>query len=111
MANKVDCLAFEPETHITHTPPLPSPPPSPSHNAFVNSQEWTLSRSVPELKVGIVGNLASGKSALVHRYLTGTYVQEESPEADVDAANTHHIIMENPCVPSSLDRRAQIWRV
>ncbi|XP_012995257.1 arf-GAP with GTPase, ANK repeat and PH domain-containing protein 1 isoform X6 [Esox lucius] len=54
-------------------------------DAFVNSQEWTLSRSVPELKVGIVGNLASGKSALVHRYLTGTYVQEESPEADVDA--------------------------
>ncbi|XP_036925187.1 arf-GAP with GTPase, ANK repeat and PH domain-containing protein 1 isoform X7 [Sturnira hondurensis] len=49
-------------------------------DAFVNSQEWTLSRSVPELKVGIVGNLASGKSALVHRYLTGTYVQEESPE-------------------------------
>ncbi|KAL1022286.1 hypothetical protein UPYG_G00024640 [Umbra pygmaea] len=56
-----------------------------SDDAFVNSQEWTLSRSVPELKVGIVGNLASGKSALVHRYLTGTYVQEESPEADVDA--------------------------
>ncbi|XP_017337245.1 arf-GAP with GTPase, ANK repeat and PH domain-containing protein 1 isoform X3 [Ictalurus punctatus] len=54
-------------------------------DAFVNSQEWTLSRSVPDLKVGIVGNLASGKSALVHRYLTGTYVQEESPEADVDA--------------------------
>ncbi|TSK62539.1 Arf-GAP with GTPase, ANK repeat and PH domain-containing protein 1 [Bagarius yarrelli] len=50
-------------------------------DAFVNSQEWTLSRSVPDLKVGIVGNLASGKSALVHRYLTGTYVQEESPEA------------------------------
>ncbi|POI30154.1 hypothetical protein CIB84_006096, partial [Bambusicola thoracicus] len=48
--------------------------------SFVNSQEWTLSRSVPELKVGIVGNLSSGKSALVHRYLTGTYVQEESPE-------------------------------
>ncbi|XP_074483738.1 arf-GAP with GTPase, ANK repeat and PH domain-containing protein 1 isoform X1 [Sebastes fasciatus] len=56
-----------------------------SEDAFVNSQEWTLSRTVPELKVGIVGNLASGKSALVHRYLTGTYVQEESPEADVDA--------------------------
>lgn len=76
-----------------------------SADAFVNSQEWTLSRTVPELKVvsdpdkphtcfrnaalltlsmplsqGIVGNLASGKSALVHRYLTGTYVQEESPE-------------------------------
>ncbi|XP_067833569.1 arf-GAP with GTPase, ANK repeat and PH domain-containing protein 3-like isoform X1 [Heptranchias perlo] len=55
--------------------------PSPSsEDSFVNSQEWTLSRSVPELKVGIVGNLSSGKSALVHRYLTGTYVQEESPE-------------------------------
>lgn len=27
-----------------------------------------------------MGNLSSGKSALVHRYLTGTYVQEESPE-------------------------------
>ncbi|KAM9458355.1 arf-GAP with GTPase, ANK repeat and PH domain-containing protein 3-like isoform 2-T2 [Salvelinus alpinus] len=52
----------------------------PSNDSFVNSQEWTLSRSVPELKVGIVGNLSSGKSALVHRYLTGTYVQEESPE-------------------------------
>lgn len=31
---------------------------------------------------GIVGNLSSGKSALVHRYLTGTYVQEESPEGE-----------------------------
>uniref|UniRef100_A0A8C3SFU4 Uncharacterized protein n=1 Tax=Chelydra serpentina TaxID=8475 RepID=A0A8C3SFU4_CHESE len=72
-------------------PPLPlspswarrSPDPfvlTPSAHSFVNSQEWTLSRSVPELKVGIVGNLSSGKSALVHRYLTGTYVQEESPE-------------------------------
>ncbi|XP_037691736.1 arf-GAP with GTPase, ANK repeat and PH domain-containing protein 3 isoform X5 [Choloepus didactylus] len=55
-------------------------PPAPPPDSFVNSQEWTLSRSVPELKVGIVGNLSSGKSALVHRYLTGTYVQEESPE-------------------------------
>ncbi|CAF98453.1 unnamed protein product, partial [Tetraodon nigroviridis] len=34
----------------------------------------------PEGTAGIVGNLSSGKSALVHRYLTGTYVQEESPE-------------------------------
>lgn len=34
------------------------------------------------LSQGIVGNLASGKSALVHRYLTGTYVQEESPEGE-----------------------------
>uniref|UniRef100_A0A7M4DY78 Arf-GAP with GTPase, ANK repeat and PH domain-containing protein 3 n=1 Tax=Crocodylus porosus TaxID=8502 RepID=A0A7M4DY78_CROPO len=60
--------------------PLPDRCFSLSADSFVNSQEWTLSRSVPELKVGIVGNLSSGKSALVHRYLTGTYVQEESPE-------------------------------
>ncbi|XP_067880534.1 arf-GAP with GTPase, ANK repeat and PH domain-containing protein 1-like isoform X2 [Heterodontus francisci] len=48
--------------------------------AFVNSQEWTLSRSVPEFRLGLVGSLRSGKSALVHRYLTGTYVRDESPE-------------------------------
>ncbi|MGH0120638.1 UNVERIFIED_CONTAM: hypothetical protein FKN15_010003 [Acipenser sinensis] len=64
--------------------------------AFVNSQEWTLSRSVPELKVGIVGNLASGKSALVHRYLTGTYVQEESPE-DWKAALYTGLCLGLPC--------------
>lgn len=27
-----------------------------------------------------MGSLNSGKSALVHRYLTGSYMQEESPE-------------------------------
>ncbi|XP_078390853.1 arf-GAP with GTPase, ANK repeat and PH domain-containing protein 1-like isoform X1 [Cetorhinus maximus] len=54
--------------------------PSSSQKAFVNSQEWTLSRSVPELRLGLVGSLLSGKSALVHRYLTGTYVRDESPE-------------------------------
>ncbi|CAG5125080.1 unnamed protein product, partial [Candidula unifasciata] len=48
--------------------------------SFVNSQEWTLSRSVPDLKLGILGSVQSGKSALVHRYLTGSYMQEESPE-------------------------------
>ena len=35
---------------------------------------------MPDLRIGIVGSLASGKSALVHRYLTGSYMQEESPE-------------------------------
>lgn len=29
---------------------------------------------------GILGSVQSGKSALVHRYLTGSYMQEESPE-------------------------------
>jgi Arf-GAP/GTPase/ANK repeat/PH domain-containing protein 1/3 len=49
-------------------------------DSFVNSQEWTLSRSVPDLKLGILGAANSGKSSLVHRFLTGTYIQEESPE-------------------------------
>lgn len=29
---------------------------------------------------GVVGSVTSGKSALVHRYLTGSYLQDESPE-------------------------------
>ncbi|CAK8682826.1 unnamed protein product [Clavelina lepadiformis] len=49
-------------------------------DSFVNSQEWTLSKSVPEIRLGILGSISSGKSALVHRYLTGSYVREESPE-------------------------------
>uniref|UniRef100_UPI0037E823EB arf-GAP with GTPase, ANK repeat and PH domain-containing protein 3 isoform X3 n=1 Tax=Semicossyphus pulcher TaxID=241346 RepID=UPI0037E823EB len=71
--NEKDCLLYD-EPEIIPNPCFLDT------DSFVNSQEWTLSRSVPELKVGIVGNLSSGKSALVHRYLTGTYVQEESPE-------------------------------
>ena len=51
-----------------------------SQDSFVNSQEWTVSRSVPDLKLGILGSTNSGKSSLVHRFLTGTYMQEESPE-------------------------------
>ena len=35
---------------------------------------------MPDLRLGIVGSASSGKSALVHRYLTGSYMQEESPE-------------------------------
>ncbi|OQR70902.1 centaurin-gamma-1A-like [Tropilaelaps mercedesae] len=30
--------------------------------------------------LGVLGSLSSGKSSLVHRYLTGSYIQEESPE-------------------------------
>ncbi|KAJ6224532.1 hypothetical protein RDWZM_003077 [Blomia tropicalis] len=49
-------------------------------DSFVNSQEWTISRTVPDLRLGVVGTISSGKSALVHRYLTGSYLQDESPE-------------------------------
>ncbi|KRZ40241.1 Centaurin-gamma-1A, partial [Trichinella pseudospiralis] len=49
-------------------------------DSFVNSQEWTCSRAVPELRLGFLGSLSSGKSSLVHRYLTGSFIEEESPE-------------------------------
>lgn len=88
-------------------PPLPVPP-SPHHASPCSPSSWPsflpsalsllyhafcLSCSVSSpapfahcsplpLPQGIVGNLSSGKSALVHRYLTGTYVQEESPEGE-----------------------------
>ncbi|XP_067383786.1 arf-GAP with GTPase, ANK repeat and PH domain-containing protein 2 isoform X6 [Channa argus] len=47
---------------------------------IANSQEWTLSRSVPELRLGILGSLKSGKSALVNKYITGSYVALEKPD-------------------------------
>ncbi len=37
-----------------------------------------MSRNVPKIHLGIVGSPSSGKSALVHRYLTGKFVQDES---------------------------------
>lgn len=41
--------------------------------ALANSQEWTLGRSIPELRLGVLGSLKSGRSALVNKYITGTY--------------------------------------
>ncbi|XP_047225058.1 arf-GAP with GTPase, ANK repeat and PH domain-containing protein 2 isoform X2 [Girardinichthys multiradiatus] len=47
---------------------------------IANSQEWMLSRSIPELRLGILGSLKSGKSALVNKYITGSYAAIEKPE-------------------------------
>ncbi|KAJ8369988.1 hypothetical protein SKAU_G00100160 [Synaphobranchus kaupii] len=44
------------------------------------SQEWTLSRSVPELRLGVLGSLRSAKSALVHKFITGSYLPLENQE-------------------------------
>ncbi|KAM6308088.1 LOW QUALITY PROTEIN: arf-GAP with GTPase, ANK repeat and PH domain-containing protein 2 [Podargus strigoides] len=49
--------------------------------ALVNSQEWTLGRSIPEIRLGVLGSSKSGKSALVHRFLTGSYVGLEPSES------------------------------
>ncbi|KAM9445664.1 arf-GAP with GTPase, ANK repeat and PH domain-containing protein 2 isoform 3-T3 [Clarias gariepinus] len=45
-----------------------------------NSQEWTLNRSIPELRLGVLGSMRSGKSALVNRFITGSYLPLESHE-------------------------------
>ncbi|XP_055725191.1 arf-GAP with GTPase, ANK repeat and PH domain-containing protein 1-like [Salvelinus fontinalis] len=45
-----------------------------------NSQEWTFSRTVQELHLGVLGGLRSGKSALVHRHMSGSYQPLENPE-------------------------------
>ncbi|XP_051516877.1 arf-GAP with GTPase, ANK repeat and PH domain-containing protein 1-like isoform X1 [Myxocyprinus asiaticus] len=45
-----------------------------------NSQEWTLTRTIPELRLGVLGSLRSGKSALVNRFITGSYLPLESHE-------------------------------
>ncbi|XP_034551781.1 arf-GAP with GTPase, ANK repeat and PH domain-containing protein 2 isoform X3 [Notolabrus celidotus] len=47
---------------------------------IANSQEWTLGRAIPELRLGILGSLKSGKSALVNKYITGSYVALEKPD-------------------------------
>ncbi|KAM3935168.1 arf-GAP with GTPase, ANK repeat and PH domain-containing protein 2 [Leptodactylus fuscus] len=53
-----------------------------AQKCVMNSQEWTLSRATPEIRVGVVGNIKSGKSALVHRFVTGSYLALEAPESD-----------------------------
>ncbi|KAM8757015.1 arf-GAP with GTPase, ANK repeat and PH domain-containing protein 1-like isoform 2-T2 [Acanthopagrus schlegelii] len=45
-----------------------------------SSQEWTMSQPIQELHLGVLGGLCSGKSALVHRHLTGSYLQLENAE-------------------------------
>uniref|UniRef100_A0A665XAZ5 ArfGAP with GTPase domain, ankyrin repeat and PH domain 2 n=1 Tax=Echeneis naucrates TaxID=173247 RepID=A0A665XAZ5_ECHNA len=51
-----------------------------SSAACTSSQEWTMSQAVQELHLGVLGGLCSGKSALVHRHLTGSYLPLENAE-------------------------------
>nr|XP_042119277.1 arf-GAP with GTPase, ANK repeat and PH domain-containing protein 2 isoform X2 [Peromyscus maniculatus bairdii] len=88
-------------TKSTGGPPGPGPLPGPpglssssgsrellgaelraSPKAVVNSQEWTLSRSIPELRLGVLGDVRSGKSSLIHRFLTGSYQVLEKTESE-----------------------------
>ncbi|KAJ8390181.1 hypothetical protein AAFF_G00109200 [Aldrovandia affinis] len=78
---------FAKSTPVTASP-ASAPPPQTSIQresseedaACTVSQEWTLSHSVPELHLGVLGSLRSGKSALVHKYITGSYLPLESQE-------------------------------
>ncbi|XP_061543357.1 arf-GAP with GTPase, ANK repeat and PH domain-containing protein 1-like isoform X2 [Phycodurus eques] len=45
-----------------------------------SSQEWTITQTVQELHLAVLGGLCSGKSALVHRHLTGSYLSLENAE-------------------------------
>ncbi|XP_068171503.1 arf-GAP with GTPase, ANK repeat and PH domain-containing protein 1-like [Antennarius striatus] len=45
-----------------------------------SSQDWPVSQTIQELHLGVFGGLCSGKSALVHRHLTGSYLQVENAE-------------------------------
>lgn len=88
-------------TKSTGGPPGPGPLPGPpglssssgsrellgaelraSPKAVVNSQEWTLSRSIPELRLGVLGDVRSGRSSLIHRFLTGSYQVLEKTESE-----------------------------
>ncbi|XP_041836374.1 arf-GAP with GTPase, ANK repeat and PH domain-containing protein 1-like isoform X2 [Melanotaenia boesemani] len=77
-------------TKSTAGPPSVSTPPplypavergsSEEEAACTSSQEWTMSQTVQELHLGVLGGLCSGKSALVHRHLTGSYLPLENAE-------------------------------
>uniref|UniRef100_A0A7I4YAL4 Small monomeric GTPase n=1 Tax=Haemonchus contortus TaxID=6289 RepID=A0A7I4YAL4_HAECO len=83
-------------------------------DAFVNSHEWTLSRSVSELRLGIVGTTSSGKTSLVHRYLTGTFTAEESPEGgrfkkEVFIDGLSHLLLIRDEGSASPDVQFSLW--
>ncbi|CAN9512273.1 unnamed protein product [Ophioblennius macclurei] len=77
-------------TKSTPVPPSVNTPPhlypamergsSEEEAACTSSQEWTMSQPVQELHLGVLGSLCSGKSALVHRHLTGSYLPLENAE-------------------------------
>uniref|UniRef100_A0A183C045 PH domain-containing protein n=1 Tax=Globodera pallida TaxID=36090 RepID=A0A183C045_GLOPA len=49
-------------------------------DAFVNSQEWTISRSIHEIRVGVIGSEDSCKNSLIHYFLTRNWNWEDAPE-------------------------------
>ncbi|XP_059924231.1 arf-GAP with GTPase, ANK repeat and PH domain-containing protein 1-like isoform X3 [Gadus macrocephalus] len=77
-------------TKSTGAGPPVAPPPSTLYppvercssedEAACASQDWTFKQTVQELHLGVLGGLCSGKSALVHRHMTGSYLPSENPD-------------------------------
>ncbi|XP_077429294.1 arf-GAP with GTPase, ANK repeat and PH domain-containing protein 1-like [Vanacampus margaritifer] len=66
--------------------------------ACTSSQEWTITQTVQELHLAVLGGLCSGKSALVHRHLTGSYLSLENAEGrqyikDVSIDGQSHLLI------------------
>lgn len=67
-------------------------------NTITHLHEVTLLSSLPK---GILGNLKSGKSALVNKYITGSYVALEKPDGEkkqVLLHNVSHVLLLMMCV-------------
>ncbi|KAG9260432.1 arf-GAP with GTPase, ANK repeat and PH domain-containing protein 1 [Astyanax mexicanus] len=107
---------FTKSTQSPATPPAVPATPIPLHSpmqrgsseeeACAASQEWMLSRALQDLRLGILGSQLSGKSALVHRYMTGSYLPLESPEGgmfkkDILIDGQSHLLLmrEEPGLP------------
>ncbi|KAI4886159.1 hypothetical protein NFI96_019022 [Prochilodus magdalenae] len=92
---------------VPQTPGLSQRESSEDEASCANSQEWTLNRSIPELRLGVLGSLRSGKTALVNRFITGSYLPQESHEGGrykkevlVDGQSQLLLIREETGLPS-----------
>ncbi|KAL7075952.1 hypothetical protein ACQ4LE_004208, partial [Meloidogyne hapla] len=67
-------------------------------DAFVNSQEWTLGRSINGIKLGVVGSEGSCKNSLIHHFLTRNWNWDDAPEGgrfkkEVDVGGQSYLLL------------------
>ncbi|MCJ8750230.1 hypothetical protein PDJAM_G00260160 [Pangasius djambal] len=106
---------FTKSTQCPVTAPVVPATPIPLHSPLRRrsseeevSQEWILSRALQDLHLAVLGSLRSGKSALVHRYMTGRYLALETPEVCrfekevlIDGQNHNLLIRDEPGLPDA----------
>ncbi|EYC41056.1 hypothetical protein Y032_0584g311 [Ancylostoma ceylanicum] len=73
-----------------------------------------LRRKDVDLESGVVGTTSSGKTSLVHRYLTGTFTAEESPEGgrfkkEVFIDGLSHLLLIRDEGSASPDVQFSLW--